>query len=116
MLVAGRAEPTGFLVGERRPAHGLGPGPAAAELQSMVVRPGHRGAGIGAELVTAFAAWASGGGARALSVTAAAGNTRASSSPTSRRRPSMRSSGWATPGCRRRGGSPAPTPGSAARA
>jgi GNAT superfamily N-acetyltransferase len=63
----------GYLVGrdmggsDTRPVH-------VVELESMYVRPGHRGAGTGAALVERFRRWAATRGAGRLAVSAFAAN------------------------------------------
>jgi GNAT superfamily N-acetyltransferase len=48
-----------------------------AELESVFVEPEHRGCGVGAGLVAAFAEWAAAAGAQRVAVTAYAANERA---------------------------------------
>jgi len=66
-------EVTGHLVGRLS-----GPGSVhpirVAELESIHVYPGHRGRGVGEQLMTAFLAWAAEKGARRATVTAYAAN------------------------------------------
>jgi GNAT superfamily N-acetyltransferase len=63
----------GHLVGAYRPASAMTLG-ARAELVSMYVVPGQRGAGTGSRLVAGFTAWARERGAVRLLVTAYAAN------------------------------------------
>ena len=66
----------GYLAGYVRERSALRP-VAVAELESMYVREGARGTGVGATLASEFLAWAEKRDARRVSVTAYASNERA---------------------------------------
>jgi GNAT superfamily N-acetyltransferase len=74
VLIADDGEPRGYLLGRLRPPNPTRPGVAFAELESMFVAAGHRSAGIGEQLVEAFAEWARERGVDALLVSAYAAN------------------------------------------
>src|SRR5689334_7465169 len=75
--IAEDVEPRGYLLGRLRAPSPTRSGAVLADLESMFVDPGHRSAGIGAQLVAAFTEWARAAGADALVVSAYASNRRA---------------------------------------
>lgn len=74
VLIAEDAEPRGYLLGRLRPPSPTRSGAVLADLESVFVDPGHRSSGTGAQLVTAFTAWAREAGADALVVSTYAAN------------------------------------------
>lgn len=76
LLAEFAGESIGYLAGHAGEKSTLRP-VKVAELESMYVREGHRGRGVGAELVDEFLGWASSRGAERVSVAAYATNEHA---------------------------------------
>jgi GNAT superfamily N-acetyltransferase len=68
------SEGKGHLIGRLRGPNALRPDAVTADLESLRVAAGHRRAGVGAELVAAFFAWAAENGANETRVKAFAAN------------------------------------------